>query len=51
MQIKIATNTTTITETTKYIAHIKTNIDELQNKKIVSDVEEVKLKELKDDIE
>ena len=51
LQIKIATNTTTITETTKYIAHIKTNIDELQNKKIVSDVEEVKLKELKDDIE
>jgi DNA repair exonuclease SbcCD ATPase subunit len=51
LQIKTATNTTSITEINRYIARIKTNIEELQNTKTVSDIEERKLGELKTEIQ
>lgn len=51
LQIKIATNNASITEINKYIKRIKEQIEELQNTKIKSNAEEVKLKELKLNIE
>ena len=51
LQIKTATNTTSITEINRYIARVKTNIEELQNTKTVSEIEEQKLSELKTEIE
>ena len=51
LQIKIATNNTSITEITKYIQKIKEQIEELQNTKTKSDAEEVKLQALKVEIE
>lgn len=51
LQIKTATNTTSITEINRYIARIKINIEELQNTKTVSDIEERKLGELKTEIQ
>ena len=51
LQIKIATNNTSITEINKYIQKLKEQIEELQNTKTKSDAEEVKLKELKNAIE
>lgn len=51
LQIKIATNNTSITEINKYIKRIKKDIEELQNKKTVSDTEKQKLNELKQNIE
>jgi len=51
LQIKTATNTTSITEINRYITRIKTSIEELQNTKTVSDIEELKLSELKKEIE
>lgn len=51
LQIKTATNTTSITEINRYITRIKTSIEELQDTKTVSDIEELKLSELKKEIE
>jgi len=51
LQIKIATNNTTITEINRYIARVRKDIEELQNKETISNEEEQKLKELKQEIE
>jgi len=45
--IRIATNTTSITEIKKYIARIEKHIDELKNTKDISDTEQKQLEELK----
>jgi DNA repair exonuclease SbcCD ATPase subunit len=47
-QVEIATANTTITETNKMIARLQKLIDELKNSKVVTDLEEQNLKELKD---
>ena len=47
LQIKIATNTTSITEIRKYIARIEKHINELKNTKDISDTEQKQLEELK----
>jgi DNA repair exonuclease SbcCD ATPase subunit len=47
LQIKIATNTTSITEIKKYIVRIEKHIDELKNTKDISDTEQKQLEELK----
>jgi DNA repair exonuclease SbcCD ATPase subunit len=46
-QVEIATANTTITETNKMIARLQKLIDELKNSKVVTDLEEQRLKELK----
>ena len=51
LQIKIATNNTSITEINRYIDRIKKDIEQLQTNKTISDTEEQKLKELKAEIE
>ena len=51
LQIKIATNNTSITEINRYIARVRKDIEELQNKETISNEEEQKLKELKQEIE
>ena len=50
LQIKIATNNTTITETNKYIAKLQKQIEELKQSKVASDQEQKELKELKDSL-
>jgi DNA repair exonuclease SbcCD ATPase subunit len=47
-QVEIATANTTITETNKMIARLQKLIEELKNSKVVTDLEEQRLKELKD---
>jgi DNA repair exonuclease SbcCD ATPase subunit len=47
-QVEIATHNTTITETNKMIARLRKLVDELKNSKVVTDLEEQQLKELKD---
>jgi len=47
-QVEIATHNTTITETNKMIARLRKLVDELKNSKVVTDLEEQRLKELKD---
>jgi DNA repair exonuclease SbcCD ATPase subunit len=47
LQIKTATNTTSITEIRKYIARIEKHINELKNTKDISDTEQKQLEELK----
>lgn len=47
IQIKIATNNTSITETNKYIARLQKQIQDLKNSKTVSDKEEQELKSIK----
>ena len=47
LQIKIATNTTSITEIKKYIARIVKHVEELKNTKDISDTEQKQLEELK----
>jgi DNA repair exonuclease SbcCD ATPase subunit len=49
-QVQIATANTTITETNKMIARLQKLIDELKNSKVVTDLEEQRLKELKDSL-
>jgi len=49
-QVEIATANTTITETNKMIARLQKLIDELKNSKVVTDLEEQRLKELKDSL-
>ena len=51
LQIKIATNTTSINEIRKYIARIEKHVDELKNTKDISDTEQKQLEELKVKIE
>jgi ABC-type glutathione transport system ATPase component len=48
--VQIATANTTITETNKMIARLQKLIDELKNSKVVTDLEEQRLKELKDSL-
>jgi len=48
IQIKIATNNTSITETNKYIARLQKQILDLKNSKSVSDKEEQELNTIKD---
>ena len=50
LQIKIATNNTSITETNKYIAKLQKQIEELKKLKVVSEKEQQELKELKDSL-
>jgi len=50
LQIKIATNNTSITETNKYIAKLQKQIEELKQSKVVSEQEQKELKELKDSL-
>jgi len=50
LQIKIATNNTSITETNKYIAKLQKQIEELKQLKVVSEKEQQDLKELKDSL-
>jgi len=50
LQIKIATNNTSITETNKYIAKLQKQIEELKQLKVVSEKEQQELKELKDSL-
>jgi DNA repair exonuclease SbcCD ATPase subunit len=50
LQIKIATNNTSITETNKYIAKLQKQIEELKQSKVVSEKEQQELKELKDSL-
>jgi len=50
IQIKIATNNTSITETNKYIAKLQKQIEELKQSKVVSEQEQKELKELKDSL-
>jgi DNA repair exonuclease SbcCD ATPase subunit len=50
LQIKIATNNTSITETNKYIAKVQKQIEELKQSKVVSEQEQKELKELKDSL-
>ncbi len=47
IQIKIATNNTSITETNKYIARLQKQIQDLKNSKTVSDKEEQELNTIK----
>ena len=49
-QVDIATANTTITETNKMIARLQRLIDELKNSTVVTDLEEQRLKELKDSL-
>ena len=49
-QVQIATDNTTITQTNKMIARVQKLIDELKNSKVVTDLEEQRLKELKDSL-
>ncbi len=49
-QVQIATANATITETNKMIARLQKLIDELKNSKVVTDLEEQHLKELKDSL-
>jgi DNA repair exonuclease SbcCD ATPase subunit len=49
-QVEIATANTTINETNKMIARLQKLIDELKNSKVVTDLEEQRLKELKDSL-
>ena len=49
-QVEIATANTTINETNKLIARLRKLIDELKNSKVVTDLEEQRLKELKDSL-
>jgi DNA repair exonuclease SbcCD ATPase subunit len=51
LQIKIATNTTSINEIRKYVARIEKHVDELKNTKDISDTEQKQLEELKVKIE
>jgi DNA repair exonuclease SbcCD ATPase subunit len=50
LQIKIATNNTSITETNKYIVKLQKQIEELKQLKVVSEKEQQDLKELKDSL-
>ena len=50
LQIKIATNNTSITETNKYIAKLQKQIEELKQLKVVSEKEQQELKELKESL-
>ena len=50
LQIKIATNNTSITETNKYITKLQKQIEELKKLKVVSEKEQQELKELKDSL-
>jgi DNA repair exonuclease SbcCD ATPase subunit len=50
LQIKIATNNTSITETNKYITKLQKQIEELKQLKVVSEKEQQELKELKDSL-
>jgi DNA repair exonuclease SbcCD ATPase subunit len=50
LQIKIATNNTSINETNKYIAKLQKQIEELKQLKVVSEKEQQELKELKDSL-
>ena len=50
LQIKIATNNTSITETNKYIIKLQKQIEELKQLKVVSEKEQQDLKELKDSL-
>jgi len=50
LQIKIATNNTSITETNKYITKLQKQIEELKQLKVVSEKEQQDLKELKDSL-
>jgi DNA repair exonuclease SbcCD ATPase subunit len=49
-QVEIATANTTITETNKMIARLQKLIEELKNSKVVTDLEEQRLKELRDSL-
>jgi DNA repair exonuclease SbcCD ATPase subunit len=49
-QVEIATANTTITETNKMIARLQKLIEELKGSKVVTDLEEQRLKELKDSL-
>jgi DNA repair exonuclease SbcCD ATPase subunit len=49
-QVEIATANTTISETNKMIARLRKLIDELKDSKVVTDLEEQRLKELKDSL-
>ena len=49
-QVEIATANTTISETNKMIARLHKLIDELKGSKVVTDLEEQRLKELKDSL-
>jgi DNA repair exonuclease SbcCD ATPase subunit len=49
-QVDTATANTTITETNKMIARLQRLIDELKNSTVVTDLEEQRLKELKDSL-
>ena len=48
IQIKIATNNTSVTETNKYIARLQKQIQDLKNSKSVSDKEEKELSDIKE---
>ena len=50
LQIKIATNNTSINETNKYIIKLQKQIEELKQLKVVSEKEQQDLKELKDSL-
>jgi DNA repair exonuclease SbcCD ATPase subunit len=50
LQIKIATNNTSITETNKYITKLQKQIEGLKQSKVVSEKEQQELKELKDSL-
>ena len=50
LQIKIATNNTSINETNKYITKLQKQIEELKQLKVVSEKEQQELKELKDSL-
>jgi DNA repair exonuclease SbcCD ATPase subunit len=50
LQIKIATNNTSITETNKYITKLQKQIEELKQLKVVSEKEQQELKELKESL-
>ena len=50
LQIKIATNNTSITETNKYITKLQKQIEELKQLKVVSEKEQQELRELKDSL-
>lgn len=43
-QVEIATNSTTVTETNKYVAKLRKQVDELKTSKTVTDKEELELK-------
>jgi DNA repair exonuclease SbcCD ATPase subunit len=50
LQIKIATNNTSITETNKYITKLQKQIEELKQLKVMSEKEQQELKELKESL-